>query len=722
MIRFKKLRWKNLLSTGNHFTEILLDEHKTTVLTGTNGAGKCVRGSTLIDIRFKNIIAEQSFNEFVGTPTVRAVSEFYEYYPQYIGELEVFTRHGYKTIEYADITAYDSQVITLETQSQKILSVSPDHLLFSNHSWTKTKNLSLGDCILTQDGEEKIIRLELEKETEDLYDLQVEEVKEYYANGIVSHNSTILDALCFALYGKAYRPINKPQLINTVNERDCRVEIEFTIGKTRWQVNRGMKPTVFEIWKNDKMLNQSASSLDQQKWLEKNVLKMNFRAFTQIVILGSSAFIPFMQLVPAHRREVIENLLDIQIFSSMNVLLKEKLKEVKDEIRTLEFKKESLFDKYNMQKAFIEELKNQSNLNINNKRQLIQNLIQESEAYLLNNETLEEEIFSKQKELENHNQATQKLRKLQSVKGKFRQKLETLQSDFEFFETQEICPTCTQTIDSTIREERLHETLRKKQELEAGFEELKKTILDEEQSESEFLRLSQEITNLSNEITKNLTRTSGYQRQIRDLETEIQTIENQIQNQNTEHEKLRQFEESLQEVAKNYEEKKNLIYYYDFCYGLLKDDGVKTKIIKKYLPLINQQVNRFLQLMDFYINFTLDEEFNEKIESPIHENFSYSSFSEGEKARINLALIFAWREIARIKNSTNCNIILFDEVFDGSLDSFGTDEFLKIIRYVIENANVIVISHKTGLEDKFSRVIQVSKVKGFSKIESKINT
>lgn len=654
--------------------------------------------------------------------TVKSIVDFYNHYPEFIGDLEVFTRHGYRTIEYADITSYDSHVITLETQSQKIISVSPDHLLFSNNSWTKTRDLSLGDTILTQDGEEKIVRLELEGDTEDLYDLQVEGVKEYYANGIVSHNSTILDSLCFVLYGKAYRPINKPQLINSVNERDCRVEIDFSVGNIDWKIVRGMKPTIFEIYKNGTLLNQLSSSIDQQRWLEKNVLKMNYKSFTQIVILGSSAFVPFMQLVPAHRREVIENLLDIQIFSSMNVLLKEKIKEVKEDIRTLEFKKESLFDKFNMQKSFIDELEKLGRTNIEQKQKLISDLLQETESYLLNNSSLEENVFAKQKELENHDQATKKLKKLESLKGKITQKIETIQKDYDFFVHNEICPTCTQKIDSEIKLQRMHESELKKQELEVGFKELEKTILDEEISEQAFLKISKEISTLTNEIAKNLARISGCQKQIRDLETELQTLTSSLQNQNAEHEKLRKIEESLKEVAKDYDSKKNLIYYYDFCYSLLKDDGVKTKIIKKYLPLINQQVNRFLRMMDFYINFTLDEEFNEKIESPVHENFSYSSFSEGEKARINLALIFAWREIARMKNSTNCNIILFDEVFDGSLDNFGTDEFLKIIRYVIDDANVIVISHKTGLEDKFNRVIQVSKVKGFSKIDVKTDS
>ena len=530
--------------------------------------------------------------------------------------------------------------------------------------------------------------------------------------------STILDALCFSLFGRSFRKINKPQLINTVNEKDCIVEVEFTIGTTEWKVVRGIKPNIFEIHRNGEVLDQASASVDQQKWLEQTVLKMNYKSFTQIVILGSSTFVPFMQLPAAHRREVIEDLLDIKIFSSMNTVVKEKIRQIREEVKTLELKKESLFDKVEMQRNFIEELENRGNAKINDNQKKIVNLDAEVDIYMRENSSLEESIFKYIKEQEEVTGAADKLRKLGNLKGKISQKVITITTEHKFFTENTVCPTCTQEIDETFRLHRITDAQNKAKELQSGYQELEETIKSEEERERQFNILSKEITKLTHEVSQNNTKISGCQRQIRDFESEIQTLTNQLKNKNTEHEKLESFRETLQKTYDELSVKKDSINYYDFAYGLLKDGGVKSKIIKKYLPLINQQVNRYLQMMDFYINFTLDEEFNETVQSPIHEDFSYASFSEGEKMRIDLALLFTWREVAGFKNSVNTNLLILDEVFDSSLDGFGTEEFLKIIKYTIKNANIFVISHKTGLDDKFDNVIKFEKVKGFSRIGS----
>ena len=528
--------------------------------------------------------------------------------------------------------------------------------------------------------------------------------------------STVLDALTFSLFGKPFRKINKPQLINAVNEKDCVVEVDFLIGTTEWKVIRGIKPNIFEIHRNGEVLDQASAAVDQQKWLEQTVLKMNYKSFTQIVILGSSTFVPFMQLPAAHRREVIEDLLDIKIFSSMNTVIKEKIRQIRDEVKTLDLKKESLFDKVEMQKNFIGELENRGNANINANKEKVTNLMNEVGDYIQQNSSLEESIIKRTKEQEQVTGATDKLRKLGNLKGKISQKVSTITEEHKFFTENTVCPTCTQDIDERFRLDRIADAQNKAKELQSGYKELEDAIRDEEDRERQFTAISKEITKLTHEISQNNTKISGCQRQIRDLESEIQTIANQLENRNTEHEKLESFRESLQKTYDELATKKDSISYYDFAYSLLKDGGVKSKIIKKYLPLINQQVNRYLQMMDFYINFTLDEEFNETVQSPIHEDFSYASFSEGEKMRIDLALLFTWREVARFKNSVNTNLLIMDEVFDSSLDGFGTEEFLKIIRYVIRDANIFVISHKTGLEDKFESVIRFEKVKGFSRM------
>jgi DNA repair exonuclease SbcCD ATPase subunit len=526
--------------------------------------------------------------------------------------------------------------------------------------------------------------------------------------------STMLDALTFVLFNKPFRKINKPQLVNTTNEKDCCVEIEFSVNSRDYLVRRGIKPNIFDIEVNGVPLHKEADDRANQRILEENILKVNYKSFTQIVILGSSTFVPFMQLTTAHRREVIEDLLDIRIFSAMNSLIKEKIRVQKDQVKSLDVRKETLKDKMKMQQNFIDELENRGKENIENRKNKIDQLMKEVDAYMIQSGRTEEEVFARTKEQEEVLGADDKLRKLNNLKGKISQKVSAITKEHKFFTENTVCPTCTQTIEDEFRLNRIADAQNKAKELQKGFQELEETIKSEEERERQFTVLSKEITKLNHEISQNNTRISLNQRQIRDLESEIQTITEQLENRNTEHEKLEEFRENLQKTFEDLSKKKEEIVYYDFAYSLLKDDGVKTKIIKKYLPFINQQVNRYLQMMDFYINFQLDEEFNESVKSPIHEDFSYSSFSEGEKARIDLSLLFAWREVARLKNSVNCNILLFDEVFDSSLDGFGADEFLKIIRYVVKDANIFVISHKSDLHDKFDSVIKFEKKNGFS--------
>ena len=526
--------------------------------------------------------------------------------------------------------------------------------------------------------------------------------------------STVLDALTFVLFNRPFRKINKPQLANSINEKDCLVEIEFSVNNKEYIVRRGIKPNVFDIVVNGVVLHKEADDRANQRILEENILKVNYKSFTQIVILGSSNFVPFMQLATANRREVIEDLLDIRIFSAMNILIRDKIRVEKDQIKSLESRKETLKDKEKMQKNFIEELENRGKENIENCKVKVTQLMNESEVHMRENSITEEDIFKFTKELGEVNGAASKLKKLGNLKGKISQKVSTITKEHKFFTENTICPTCTQTIDERFRIDRIAAAQDKAKELQQGYKDLEETIQYEEERERQFTALSKEITKLNHEISQNNTKISHNQRQIRDVEFEIQTITEQLKNRNTEHKKLEEFRENLQKTFDDLSKKKEEIVYYDFAYSLLKDDGVKTKIIKKYLPFINQQVNRYLQMMDFYINFHLDSEFNESIQSPIHENFSYSSFSEGEKMRVDLSLLFTWREVARLKNSVNTNLLIMDEVFDSSLDGFGTDEFLKIIRYVIKDANIFVISHKSDLHDKFENVIKFDKKGGFS--------
>ena len=530
--------------------------------------------------------------------------------------------------------------------------------------------------------------------------------------------STVLDALTFVLFNKPFRKITKSQLVNTVNEKDCNVEISFTVGTRDYRIVRGIKPSIFEIWVGDNMLNQTAAANDQQKYLENNILKLNYKSFTQIVVLGSSSFIPFMQLSAPNRREVIEDLLDIRIFSAMNGVVKDKLRHLRDKIKILELRKESLTDKVSMQQKFIEEIESRGKQDIKERIEKKDGFADEVCVLTMKNENINDTVYGLNEEQEKVTGASKTLLKLNNLKGKMSNKVSTLTKEHKFFTDNVTCPTCTQNIEESFRLNRIANVETKAKELQEGYKELQFKIKSEQERELSFNKLSKEITKLNNDISQNNTKISGFQQQITDLESEIQTLTDQLANRNTEHEKLTELRENLNTTFDELVEKKEELGYKDYVYNLLKDGGVKTKIIKKYLPLINKQVNRYLQMMDFYINFKLNEEFSETIESPIHEDFCYASFSEGEKMRIDLALLFTWREVAAYKNSTNTNLLVMDEVFDSSLDGTGTDEFLKIIKFVIKDANIFVISHKESLLEKFESVIQFEKLKGFSKMLS----
>ena len=529
-----------------------------------------------------------------------------------------------------------------------------------------------------------------------------------------SGKSTMLDALCFVLFNKAFRKIIKNQLINSINEKECLVEIEFNISDKEYKVIRGIKPNIFEIWIDGVLQNQVAASNDQQKYLEDTILKLNYKSFTQIVILGSASFVPFMQLSAAHRREVVEDLLDIKIFSTMNSILKEKIRNSNEKIKEFTLLEKSTDEKILMQTDFIEELEKRGKENIEKKQNKIQELFDLEVSVSDEIDVIQKKVVSLNSQLEEFSDAAIKLKKLTSLKGKIQQKVISINEEHKFFNENSVCPTCKQSIEEDFRSNKVNEIETNSKDLKEGYVELEKTIEDEEKREEQFIQISREISRLNNEISKDNICISNYRKNIKELQNEIETITEQFENRNIETEKLKSLYKEKEDNFKKKSKYKETVNYFDFAQLLMKDGGVKSKIIQKYIPLMNQQINKYLQMMEFYINFTLDDEFKEQIKSPIHEDFSYESFSEGEKMRINLAILFTWREIARMKNSISCNILLFDEVFDSSLDDFGTDYFTKIIKYVIKDTNVFVISHKNGLEDKFDNVLEFKKRNGFS--------
>ena len=531
--------------------------------------------------------------------------------------------------------------------------------------------------------------------------------------------STILDALTFVLFNKPFRKINKPQLVNSVNEKNCLVEIEFSSNNRQYLVRRGIKPNIFDIEVDGKLLDKRGDDRDNQQTLEENILKVNYKSFTQIVILGSSTFVPFMQLSAAHRREVIEDLLDIRVFSSMASIVKDRIKVIRDELKLLELQKSNLKDKGEMLAKFIEDITKRGEANIEAKRDTIKKYMFEQRELNVENITVLEKVEELTAELEELNDASDKLKKLGPLRGKIQQKISTVNKNVKFFTENSVCPTCTQDIDEDLRSQKVDEIGAEGSKLADGLKQLEATIEAEEEREGKFLELSKEVLSLNKKVSTNSTNHTNIQKNIQNLELDIEKIRESIDNQGESREQLKATATKLSGVKDKMTELNVEMEKHKFVNDLLKDGGVKTNIIRKYIPLINKHVNKYLQMMEFYINFNLDEEFNETVVSPIHERFSYSSFSEGEKMRIDLALLFTWREVARVRNSVNTNLLIMDEVFDSSLDGFGTEEFLKIIRYVVKDANIFIISHKTELHERFDSVLRFEKERGFSKLSTK---
>ena len=525
--------------------------------------------------------------------------------------------------------------------------------------------------------------------------------------------STVLDALCFGLFGKPFRGINKAQLINSVNMSGALVEVEFEIGSKKIKVVRGIKPNVFEIYVNGKMYNQDANSRDYQKYLEQQILKLNYRSFTQVVILGSSTFIPFMQLKSKHRREVVEEILDIQIFSLMNMLLKQKLKNNAEEIRDVEYKSSLTEEKIDLQDNYIDEMKKNKNKSLKEKTILFASNQEEIHKRQNKIGEFENTNIALLKQISDSDSIKSKYQKLQSIKSTLNEKHRAHSSTINFFETNEDCPTCQQHISELFKTDIIETKVKETDKISKGLSELKDELEKYKERQKEIVNIADGIREHEVQIAKDNESILQLEKFNSTLQSEIDQLQHADVNKN-DYEKLGELKSSLINLR---EQKSKLIEdktYSETAKNMLQDTGIKTKIIKQYLPIMNKLINTYLTSMEFYVNFTLDENFEETIKSRFRDEFSYTSFSEGEKMRIDLALLFTWRAVAKMKNSANTNLLILDEIFDSSLDGTGTDEFLKILN-TLGGENVFVISHKQdALADKFRSTVKFEKIKNFS--------
>jgi len=533
--------------------------------------------------------------------------------------------------------------------------------------------------------------------------------------------STILDALTFSLFGKPFRKINKPALVNSINEKDCLTEIEFSIGRKEYKVVRGIKPNKFEIYCNGQLWNQESSLVEQQKNFEANVLKMNYKSFTQIVVLGSSTFVPFMRLPLSQRREIIEDILDIQVFSTMNVLLKDKVRENNDEIKKLDYEIHLLEEKIDLQKKYMLELEKKNKEEITRKENKIAELLQNENENHQEIARLSKEVGKHSKEMQNLSNSATKLKKLNTFLFKIQSKLTSCQKEHSFFTDNHVCPTCTQDLSEEFRQEKIAEGEGELTNLQTGLEDLLDAIAKEEERENEFARLSKIVLDLNTSISQNNFQITSVRKTISDIEQEIKELEGSNPDKKAEFVKLEGLVKNKKELgstqAENRKDRDTLLV----ASQLLKDNGIKTRIIKTYLPAMNQLINQYLQRMDFYVNFTLNENFEEIIKSRYRDVFSYDSFSEGEKSRIDIALLLTWRSIAKLKNSVDTNLLILDEIFDSSLDQQGGMDLSWILRNFDDNSNVYVISHRENLDGKFDRTITAVKEKNFSVIQETVS-
>jgi DNA repair exonuclease SbcCD ATPase subunit len=705
MIIFKKISTRNLLSYGNVPTVLELNARKNTLIVGQNGSGKCVEKSSRIAVL---VYPDNEYDEMT-------IGEIYGHFQEKTGKtFHVLTRFGYKEILACQITAKNSEVYEIKTADGYSLKTSPEHLMLSQYGWYKTNQLKPGDHLFTHQGSTIIDSITKQDYTEDLYDIEVDEVHEYFANGLISHNSTLTtDALCFALYGKPYRNISKGQLVNSINQKQLEVELDFSIGPIEYRVKRGIKPNVFEIYQDGKLVDQEAAVKDYQAYLERNILKINYKTFCQVVVLGTASFVPFMNLSTSQRRDVIEDVLDIAIFSNMNTVLKNRIAETNDELKTIGLKIESAKKETLAQKKLIQVIEDAK-----------QNRIQEEMANVnqlfVTVEELTTRVDTKKQELEGLVKPepvdADILRGITKKVDNLTYEKQTNTNTLNKIHRLDDCPTCLQRVSGEhkgnikaeidSKNEKLQKEILKQKELLEALEQ-KQTIINEYNNQVSIINL---------ELTKLYDKISIHESEINKKQRLIQNIQNDVTDINKEKQKLKEIADGALVLLEKKSELMDEKTIQEISQSLLKDGGIKSAIIREYIPILNKLINKYLGMFGFYINFILDEGFNETIKSRGRDEFSYSSFSEGEKRKIDTAILFAFRQVSEMKNSANCNLLVLDEVGSENFDLNAKECFLEILSS-IDGGNNFVISHSAPSHEAYDCVYKVEKRGDFSYME-----
>jgi len=532
-----------------------------------------------------------------------------------------------------------------------------------------------------------------------------------------SGKSTFLDALCFALFNRPFRGIKKEQMVNTVNNGDCEVTLEFDIGTKSYKIVRGIKPNLFEIYQDGTLINQEASNIDYQKYLETNIIRLNYRAFCQVALLGVSNYDQFMNLRPRHRREIVEEILDIRVFSLMDILLRRQQTDLSDKVVELRHKCDLIENKYELEKKHFDQIQGRDVDDTSKKKNILSENLKAKQDYLEKFDNLNEKIAELNVKLQDKDKIQKKANQLSKLEAKIEQNLQNHQKTLEFFEENDNCPTCTQPIDEKFKDNKKIYEKEKIVTLQDGMKSLLQEIEKNEKEIVEMDAVSKKLYEMNVEVSKLETSLIGLDNYSNTIHKELELLENKQIDSNAVKEQLEQLKKDLEETKIERDkvvEEKN---YIDVLRDILNDKGAKAQIIKKYVPIMNTLINQYLQAMDFFVHFQLDEEFNETVKSRFRDTFDYNSFSEGEKMRIDLALLFTWRQIAKMKNSVNTNLLILDEIFDSSLDGQGTDDFFKIIK-TLERENIFIISHKGDIMfDKFTNIIKYEKYKNFTRLQ-----